>query len=50
VDVAEALAHGLSHHERGDIDEALWWWQFSYLSGWGGVPGARVKPRPPASW
>ena len=35
VDVAEALAHGLSHHERGDIDEALWWWQFSYLSGWG---------------
>jgi len=37
VDVAEALAHGLSHHERGDIDEALWWWQFSYQIGVGGA-------------
>jgi len=35
VEIAAALSHGLSHHERGGLDEALWWWQFSYLSGWG---------------
>ena len=37
-DLAEtvaALAHGLRHHEAGRVTEALWWWQFSYLSGWG---------------
>ena len=33
--VAAALAHGLRHHEEGRILEALWWWQFSYLSDWG---------------
>lgn len=35
VDVAGALAHGLEHHEAGRPLEALWWWQFSYLSHWG---------------
>lgn len=34
-DVAAALAHGLRHFESGRVDEALWWWQFSYLSAWG---------------
>ena len=29
------LAHGLRHYEAGRISEALWWWQFSYLSDWG---------------
>jgi hypothetical protein len=33
--VASALAHGLRHHEEGRVLEALWWWQFSYLSDWG---------------
>ncbi|WP_432547043.1 DUF5063 domain-containing protein [Kineococcus sp. SYSU DK004] len=33
--VAADLVHGLRHHERGDVTEALWWWQFSYLSTWG---------------
>lgn len=33
--VAGALSHGLSHYEEGRISEALWWWQFSYLSDWG---------------
>ncbi|MFB9377571.1 DUF5063 domain-containing protein [Kineococcus gynurae] len=33
--VAADLVHGLRHHERGNITEALWWWQFSYLSSWG---------------
>ncbi|QIX28277.1 DUF5063 domain-containing protein [Nocardioides sp. JQ2195] len=33
--VASALAHGLRHHKAGRVDEALWWWQFSYVSTWG---------------
>src|SRR3954469_6448352 len=35
ADVAAALAHGLRHYRAGRVDEALWWWQFSYLSTWG---------------
>ncbi|SDQ18420.1 DUF5063 domain-containing protein [Quadrisphaera sp. DSM 44207] len=35
VEVAAALLHGLRHHADGRVDEALWWWQFSYLSEWG---------------
>jgi hypothetical protein len=34
-DIAVALVNGLRHHEAGRVDEALWWWQFSYLSAWG---------------
>jgi hypothetical protein len=33
--VAGALAHGLRHYDAGRLSEALWWWQFSYLSDWG---------------
>jgi len=35
AEVAAALAHGLSHYRSGRVSEALWWWQFSYLSSWG---------------
>jgi hypothetical protein len=35
AEVAAAMAHGLQHFERGRVSEALWWWQFSYLSSWG---------------
>ena len=35
ADIAAALLHGLRHHAQGQISEALWWWQFSYLSAWG---------------
>lgn len=35
ADVASALAHGLKHYRAGRVDEALWWWQYSYLSEWG---------------
>jgi len=35
AEVAAALDHGLSHFESGRVSEALWWWQFSYLSSWG---------------
>ncbi|SDB83364.1 protein of unknown function [Sanguibacter gelidistatuariae] len=33
--VASALTQGLAHFEAGNEVEALWWWQFSYLSAWG---------------
>ena len=33
--VADGLAHGLAHYDAGRVVEALWWWQFSYLSFWG---------------
>ncbi len=33
--VASDIAHGLRHFESGDAGEAMWWWQFSYLSNWG---------------
>jgi hypothetical protein len=35
VVIAGALAQGLRHFEAGQELEALWWWQFSYLSNWG---------------
>ena len=35
VAIVGAVTQGLAHHERGDVLEALWWWQFSYLSDWG---------------
>lgn len=33
--ISAALLHGLGHYEAGRPVEALWWWQFSYLSDWG---------------
>jgi hypothetical protein len=35
ADVAVALTQGLKHFAAGRRAEALWWWQFSYLSSWG---------------
>ncbi len=33
--IASDLLHGLTHFRDGRTTEALWWWQFSYLSSWG---------------
>jgi hypothetical protein len=33
--VVADLRHGLTHYREGRISEAMWWWQFSYLSAWG---------------
>ena len=41
ADIASALSHGLSHQTTGRPVEALWWWQFSYLSHWGERAAAR---------
>lgn len=35
AEIAACLLHGLQHHDAGRESEALWWWQFSYLSQWG---------------
>lgn len=41
--VAADLTHGLDHHQAGRVPEALWWWQFSYLSTWGERLAAAIK-------
>jgi hypothetical protein len=41
--VADALSHGLRHYEAGRVTEALWWWQFSYLSDWGERAAAALR-------
>lgn len=42
--IAADLANGLKHFRDGNVIEALWWWQYSYLANWGtnacGVLGA----------
>jgi hypothetical protein len=45
-DIATAvsdLAHGLTHYRAGRTLEALWWWQFSYLTDWGPAVSAAVR-------
>jgi hypothetical protein len=41
--LAADLENGLRHFRRGDVDEALWWWQFSYVSNWGILAGAALN-------
>ncbi|MFF3564033.1 DUF5063 domain-containing protein [Streptomyces sp. NPDC002574] len=43
ADVVTDLAHGLAHFRAGRITEALWWWQFSYLSNWGPTASASLR-------
>ncbi len=33
--IAGALAQGQRHYDVGQVIEALWWWQYSYLANWG---------------
>ncbi len=37
------LENGLRHHRSGDLEEALWWWQFSYVNTWGNLAGAALN-------
>ncbi|MGA8248207.1 MAG: DUF5063 domain-containing protein [Nocardioides sp.] len=41
--IASDLEHGLRHFRLGNTAEALWWWQFSYVSSWGNLAGAVVN-------
>jgi hypothetical protein len=33
--IANDVANGLRHFRQGNVEEALWWWQYSYLASWG---------------
>ena len=41
--IATDLENGLRHYRLGDVAEALWWWQFSYVSSWGNLAGAALN-------
>ena len=41
--IATDLDNGLRHYRLGDVEEALWWWQFSYVSNWGNLAGAALN-------
>ena len=41
--IASDLENGLRHYRSGDIPEALWWWQFSYVASWGNLAGAALN-------
>lgn len=43
ADVVTDLRHGLAHYRAGRTSEALWWWQFSYLSNWGPTASAALR-------
>lgn len=43
ADIVLALDHGLAHYDTGRTLEALWWWQFSYLSTWGARGSACLR-------
>lgn len=41
--ITSDLLHGLAHLAAGRRLEALWWWQFSYLSTWGPAASAALR-------
>ena len=41
--IASDLENGLRHYRSGNVAEALWWWQFSYVSNWGNLAGAALN-------
>ena len=43
ADVMSDLLHGLQHYRAGRSSEALWWWQFSYLSNWGSTGSSALR-------
>ncbi len=43
ADIAASVAHGLKHYRAGSTEEALWWWQFSYVSSWGAEASATLR-------
>lgn len=43
VAIAADLCHGREHYRAGELTEAMWWWQFSYLSSWGERSAAALR-------
>nr|WP_246108607.1 DUF5063 domain-containing protein [Streptomyces sedi] len=43
ANIVSDLRHGMAHYGRGRVSEALWWWQFSYLTNWGPTASAALR-------
>jgi hypothetical protein len=43
AEIVSDLRHGMAHYREGRVTEALWWWQFSYLSNWGPTASAALR-------
>ncbi|EST38814.1 hypothetical protein N566_05420 [Streptomycetaceae bacterium MP113-05] len=43
ANVVTDLRHGMAHYREGRVSEALWWWQFSYLTNWGTAASASLR-------
>jgi hypothetical protein len=41
--IATDLENGLRHYRSGNVEEALWWWQFSYVASWGNLAGGALN-------
>ena len=41
--IASDVANGLRHFRAGNVQEALWWWQFSYVASWGNSASAALR-------
>jgi len=41
--IAMDLANGLRHFRSGNVGEALWWWQYSYVATWGNLASAALR-------
>ena len=41
--IATDVANGLRHFRAGNVQEALWWWQFSYVASWGNTASATLR-------
>ena len=41
--IATDLVNGLRHYRSGNVEEALWWWQFSYVASWGNLAGGALN-------
>ncbi len=41
--IATDLANGLRHYRAGNVAEALWWWQYSYVANWGNSASAALR-------
>jgi hypothetical protein len=41
--IATDLANGLRHFRAGNVGEALWWWQYSYVATWGNLASAALR-------
>ena len=43
ISLVAALAHGMQHARAGRLLEALWWWQFSFFTSWGGETTSALR-------